>query len=459
MTNPMSCDTARDLFFELRHGRIEKPQHDAFDDHIADCTSCREYVEKLDSMLDEAMLWEPADAVAIDKNNLFDSIVTGIDNEKNGVVVDEISPVSDNGPGQQDPNEPLDYSGHKARRAVPWMRVFLAAAALIVATMSWPLLIVEFMSGESDALFKELAATDGDIYQENGGLDLDLPFELSKAPLFADSTSVSDSVRVLPGDNARWAMEADGKGWEVVAHSGQVLVEFLPRDGETLNFRYPGGQGSVVGTVFYLDADTSEVGVVEGEVNVESDDGKSATLHSRNAWRGEEIHEIGQEQWETLTASINPETHRQKLAELREKLALDQKEESEEESAEKPAEQAEAPVQPAAAQTKPAHERVPGPAGLRLNAEKALRQRDFQNAARQYEALLEVLPADDRSAGSVRLDLARLYHRHLQDPGKTADHLRYFIQTWPDDTVTPQAIAELCRLVDEPDQEPHCRRR
>lgn len=100
----------------------------------------------------------------------------------------------------------------------------------------------------------------------------------------------------------------------------------------------------------------------------------------------------------------------------------------------------------------------PGPLRLRMMAEKALRERDFARAAHHYEELLEILPPRDRAAGLIRFDLARIYRRHLHSPEQSLAHLRYIIHTRPDDTITPQAIIELCRLKEDPGEEPLCRR-
>ena len=101
--------------------------------------------------------------------------------------------------------------------------------------------------------------------------------------------------------------------------------------------------------------------------------------------------------------------------------------------------------------------RAPGPATLRLEAEEAMRRRNFSGAAGHYEDLLRLLGPRDRAAATVRLDLALLYYRQLGDERRAIEHLTYFADTWPDDMAAPIAISELCRLLGESRaQSDHC---
>ena len=262
----MGCGDVRELYFELRHGNVDGPTQGELEAHLLRCAACQEHVEKLDTMLDEALLWQP-EAEPLDREALFAGILGELDEEQAPLVVLAPSP-----------------RGERRGRMLPWLRITLAAAALVVATMSWPKVILEFVSGESDTIFKELGA-------------------------------VAD-----------------------------VSSEVEP-------------EGFVAGA--------------ESEV----------------------VEAIGER---------------------------------------------------------------PGPLSLRLNAERALREGSFQEAAGYYEELLGVLPAGDRAGGSIRLNLARIYQVHLQDGARAAEHLRVFAATWPDDPVTPQALAEICLLAPSVEDR-HCR--
>lgn len=274
-----SCDEVRELYFELRHGNVDGATQEGLERHLVGCALCQEHVDKLDGMLDEAILWQPAAAVP-DKDRLFEGILGQIDGADKPQRADEEVQSSEEA-------EDIVVSlpprrGERRRQMLPWLRIALAAAALVVATMSWPKVIVEFVSGESDTIFKELGAAAEERLEEG------------------------------------------------------FVEELRPAYGEE--------------------------SVVER----------------------------------------------------------------------------------------------PGPLALRLNAERALRDGEFSAAAGYYEELLGVLSERDRNGGSIRLNLARIYHVHLEDGERAAEHLRIFAATWPEDPVTPQALAEICQLAPSED-DGHCR--
>ena len=84
---------------------------------------------------------------------------------------------------------------------------------------------------------------------------------------------------------------------------------------------------------------------------------------------------------------------------------------------------------------------------LRKQAQKALRERDYQRAAKSYERLLERLPRGHNERASIRLELARLYMRYLGQRERAIDHLREFVEQHPLDVAAPSARRQLCQLL------------
>jgi outer membrane protein assembly factor BamD (BamD/ComL family) len=86
---------------------------------------------------------------------------------------------------------------------------------------------------------------------------------------------------------------------------------------------------------------------------------------------------------------------------------------------------------------------------LRGRAQDALARGDFERASELMEELLGQIPASDPVAGTVRLDLSRIYLKNLKKPQRAAHHLRQFVKSRPADAATPLAKEELCRIVSE----------
>lgn len=432
MTAPIDCTYAQELLFELRHGQIEAQTQTLFEHHLNECSTCRDLGEKLDSMLDEAMLWEPAGA-GFDRDALFESILDRLDDGGEQTKTTAVSEI---------------IVADQAQAPLPIFRAALTSAALILATLAL-FHLAKSSDLEPDPPPIITAATETTapkVQSDDTALASD-----DEALYFEEVFAISEALRVLPAPQARWSVVATDEGWEMMITKGQILVEFLPRhDQETLSFKLPGAQGQVVGTVFFLDAQTQEVGVVTGEVLVSGDDQNERSVNARQLWHQGQVYPIDDERWSAAVAVVDPDEHQRRLALLREIRPNT--------SAEEPVAKPQPRPKPATPQKSTAPVPKPGPVRLRMDAEKALRDREFAAAARYYEELLQILPPKDRAAGSIRLDLARIYHRHLHDSTKTLTHLRYFIETWPDDAITPQAIAELCRLEDDPSTEPLCRR-
>lgn len=459
----MECSTIRDLLFELRQGRVDESLRREFASHLRECKACREYCDKLDRMLDEALIWMPAEEPGINRERIYRGVLGELKGDQSGndkratVVLGDVapkkgSPLRDVSSAREEESGPFaeDWQwDQEATAAVSKKWIFAVAVAAMVALISWPMATFLFDSSVPDTTVQEgLAISDG-------------PSEESSR--FAEALRVSESVRIHPEEGAQWSLDAARDGWDLRIHSGEVIVEFLPKNEERLRFSFPGGRGEVIGTVFYVDGDHGEVGVLVGGVQVESLQGATVLVEEDQAWREGESVALDLTRRERVGRVVDPDEHRRQVEELRkarqqEELELASQSDQRAEVRPVVATNSRGSV-PRAATNQPVEATRPGPARLRLEAEKALRDRDFAQAAEHYEELLKILPPRDRSAGSVRLDLARIYHRNLGDRERTAEHLRFFIETWPDDSITPQALAELCRIAEEPMKEAHCRRR
>ncbi|TVQ95278.1 MAG: hypothetical protein EA398_18120, partial [Deltaproteobacteria bacterium] len=78
---------------------------------------------------------------------------------------------------------------------------------------------------------------------------------------------------------------------------------------------------------------------------------------------------------------------------------------------------------------------------------------DHVAAARAYEAWLAHAPRD----GTARLDVARLWLNHLDDPRRGVRHLERFLNDHPDDNAAPAIRRELCAVAEGHGiPSPHC---
>ncbi len=264
----MDCDHVRELYFELRHGRIDGPTQTEMEEHLLGCVGCRDHLDKLDGMLDEAILWRPSDQ-PLNRDRLFESILQEV-GEKSGSVI----PLVDRSSERRPMEEP-----RRSRRAVPWVRVVLAAAALIVATLSWPKVILEFVSGDSDSIFKELGAEDTPFlpWEPTHESETTLPEK------FVGAAQIGDALRVFPGPQARWEVTADTP-WSVELHSGQLLIELGPIP-EELEISFPGGKARTSEAVVLVE-DTGRITALEGSLYITVDGETSRPLLPGEHWQG-----------------------------------------------------------------------------------------------------------------------------------------------------------------------------
>ncbi|RAL20926.1 hypothetical protein DL240_14725 [Lujinxingia litoralis] len=462
MSSAPTCHHVRIDAFDLRRGELDDARQAALSAHLEHCSGCRDYVERMVDMLDEAVIWDPADPLVFDADALFDRISTSLDAPEapHPARPDDARLGS---PGETWPALPPrrprpahddahDLPLREGRRGSA-AHLVAALAAALVAFLAWPLILSSWTqdSSETPPSLASRALTED---APAPGLDA------SSAP-----TLELDALRLFASDDARWGISVIEGGWEIDARQGTLVLEFLPTADENLNVRFPGAEATVVGTAFYVDADQRELGVIAGEVAVRGDQSPEQPVLGGSAWQQGRQRPIPSERWEAVTLHVDPQSHRARQALAREAARA----RDEASQAEEPATHAQTPEEPPASAPHPAtaarttgpaargQARRPGPATLRLDAEEAMRRRDFQGAARSYERLLNELAPNARAAATIRLDLALLYYRQLGDKAQAIHHLSTFADTWPDDLAAPFAISELCRLLgDQRAKSPHC---
>ena len=491
MSSSELCKKIQIDAFDLRRGELSGSDLATLDAHVEHCAGCRDYVERLGDMLDEATIWDPADPVPFDADALFSRIEMTLDSPDPGVTRGDDARLGSPGeswpaapPAGERPAHRLTPTGRigpppsgasskatssendtPARRSASAAHLIIALAAALVAFLAWPLIFSGWIDAPDspdapDSATEGVASADGDARSTdalartkiNPGTPSETATTTERAP-----TLELDALRLFASDDARWGISVLENGWEIEARQGTLVLEFLPTEDQTLQVRFPGGEATVVGTAFYVDADQSELGVITGEVVVREEEGsKDEAVLGGSAWAQGTQRPIPPTRWESVTTHVDPESHRARQALARE-AALARA------SARPPVDDPVADPGAASARStgaapaRQAKTRAPGPAILRLEAEEAMRRRNFSEAADRYEDLLEVLGPRDRAAATVRLDLALLYYRQLGDERRAINHLTYFANTWPDDMAAPIAINELCRLLgDRRAQSPHC---
>ncbi|TXD35209.1 zf-HC2 domain-containing protein [Lujinxingia vulgaris] len=488
MSSSELCKKIRIDAFDLRRGELSGSDLATLDAHVEHCASCRDYVERLGDMLDEATIWDPADPVPFDADALFSRIEDTLDAPHPGVTRGDDARLGSPGeswpaapPTGERPAHRLTPTGRigpppsgafstatssdddtPARRSASAAHLIIALAAALVAFLAWPLIFsgwVDEPHSPSDGV--ATTADDAPTASDNAAtLAGGRPAPAAAEDAESAPTLELDALRLFASDDARWGISVLEQGWEIEARQGTLVLEFLPTENQTLQVRFPGAEATVVGTAFYVDADQSELGVITGEVVVREEGGEEEPVLGGSAWAEGRQRPIPPTRWASVTTHVDPESHRARQALAKEAArARASAQPTSDDLADDQAASAPNIRQASPRQTSPENStaRAPGPATLRLEAEEAMRRRNFAKAAAHYEDLLEVLGSRDRAAATVRLDLALLYYRQLNDEHRAIDHLTYFANTWPDDMAAPIAINELCRLLgDRRAQSPHC---
>ena len=295
------------------------------------------------------------------------------------------------------------------------------------------------------------------------GIDSSSPLLATKTPSseppslsFGDLHAAEESheaIELFESDGARWNIEESALHTTLVLEKGTLLVEFVPsRQGERLRVVTGRTSVDVLGTVFYVSASSSEepdaaqtprVGVLTGKVRVERQTSERSSTHVMLT-DGEEILSGSTEPRPIARASLDSghdlvdiQAHHAALARRRASHIASLHEAK-----------AEAKSTSAPSSTPPAAEKPKRVTNeeIRHLADQAQRDRNWGRAAKEFERLLSRIPSSDSSQrASVRMELHRIYSKHLRNEERTLHHLRAFIHEHPHDIATPRFTRALCR--------------
>ena len=355
------------------------------------------------------------------------------------------------------------------RRQAP---VFFAVAAVVLLTFG----LVYLLQAPP-----EQAPQQPVVVADNADTTPAPPAVPAPANRFADLTTTAqgtDDIRVYALPGAEWEL-TEGAENRLDLRQGAIFVEYIRQADESLTVHTNTFDVRVVGTVFYVSAESaeSEVGVLTGTVEVAMAEQETG------------IRVQGGEQFdtETGTTTLHPETLEQLMqrvdpAEHEVRLqqataALQNTEVPNDPALQRPVDQISAlpapgvernlpreSARPSGAPEEDAASIRPEPpvaveepdasprtttADLLAAGRSAERNGEWRVAAESYEQALRVMPRGAHDAATVRLDLARIYLRRLQSPESGMQQLRTFLQTWPQDPAAPSVREELCRLAAE----------
>lgn len=425
------CADVRKYAFDHRRGDLQEMELRKFEKHLSACEACQAYYARLDGLLDAALLREvPAQSA---RDEIFANIVQRVqpgesaqsDADVKDALFDKIAaeiarpPVAAEALALAEPEYEEDDAANdnRTRRA---SRIFAVAA--LAAGVAIGFAVRALVVNEVAPPHREVA----EVAQQAPAPTTQPPeppallAELWPQPAPAGI----DNVHVFGTNDASWTLKAQGAGRTMALDAGTVLVEFVPQRRSTLNVVGHGFTVEVTGTIFYVSANPTTVGVVEGSVTVHGGE-KSVRLTAGDAWTPEAGKHVAPPAMRAdAERVINIDEHVDALA----RAALDRV--------------VEEPPRPALSK-----EVVQTPREqLRAAAEDALRAGRYAIAAQFYERMVAELPATLPENASLRLDLARIYIRHLGQEERAISHLRRFVGDRPDDPLTPTARDELCRI-------------
>lgn len=447
------CREVRKFAFDYRRGELQPAELRKIEEHVEQCEACHGYLNKLEGMLDAAAihdytpktdrddLFERIVAEArsdeperLDRDQLFDRITAEIDKP-------ELRPkVSDEALQLAEPAETVETDRDeepRTRRPIAlYVVAALAAGILIGVSLSflYPLDPEPTVAPAEIALKSEEDAGD----KPTPTVQVVALDTLTLQPTPAEF----DDVRVFGEAEASWEIRTQGKRRKLTLDEGTVLVEFVPKKQRELEFVAEKFTVRVTGTVFYASAEKGIVGVVTGSVEVDTRDGETVELSDGQEWvLGQGLRDAPEVVRPQAERHVEIAAHQAALERARAETKDD------------PPPTVEAPRPPMTREVK----QTPR-AALRESADQALRDSRYDVAAQYYERMVEELSAADPANASLRLDLARIYIRHLGQQRRALVHLRRFVNDRPNDSLTPAARTELCRIADEVGaNEPECR--
>ncbi len=427
----LTCDNVRSYAFLIRHERLDPVVASEVAEHCSGCVECSAYVGRLDDVLSVAAEMPASVVPKVDADALFGRIMGAIEGGSAEYTPDASagSSVSPNGDTELDDGGVSERSdtvaatlpaGTSSRtdgdggagdrgRGVRFGGLMLAAAMLV-------------------ALFAGLFAS-GILERAPGEAAVLQPL----AGLAWESPAAEESATIVPAEGAVWERVTGG----VRLESGSLVIEYLGVDGRSFVVTTPHREIAVTGTVLFVSVgEATEAGVVVGSIEVRDSDDRQRTLRDGQMIGGHGVVDVPAETAGVIAAVVDVAGHNARLERRREEART----------------RAEAEARAAEAARLAAERRAAAPARVSEREEVRTSRRERGYAAmrageyREAATLLERALRSGEGGASLRLDLARIYLRHLGRTEAAVRHLEAFVRSAPNDPASGAVRAQLCGL-------------
>lgn len=452
MTDQLFVFTCRDVrkhAFDFRRGELHTAEQRKMEDHLGRCENCRAYLTRIEGMLDAGATEDFTPVV--DRDALFERIVAEVQpGERRAApdpdavfarVVAEVDPAPPVAPNILAFDRPApaaaesDDEAPTPKRPGVALYVSLALAAGILIGLGAGL----FFPREPAVPPTEMAQQDEPDPSQGPPAPAapSHPIQFAELAVQPPPGDVED-VRIYGAATADWTIRTQGARRKLDLDEGALLVEFVPRRDHTLEVVADRFSVMVTGTIFYVSADDGLVGVVTGSVEVHTSAGERIALSDGEEWvAGTGVRPAPPAVREGVALHVDVTRHAEQLAVARAQAAPVPSERGRDK-------QVDAPRPPMSEEVV----RTPRQE-LRAAADRALRAERYDVAAQYYERMVEEFSAADPANASLRLDLARIYVRHLRRERRALVHLQRFVEDRPQDPLTPAARIELCRIAEK----------
>ena len=483
---PHSCAAIRQMAYSYRRDELAEVDRALFEETIIACPACGRFASRLMEMLDEAPRLEAEQALgrALDApyaESLFEGILAGIassssqpDEHLTAYVPNRPSELDESSDAferltmhlkevydeEEEQDEAFESALRRRARRRRVIGLFAAAAALLAclgaAALSWE------QSVPTTRPLQQQEVAERELTPQARRLAESEAFEA----LIEQHTS-HEAIKVFANPEASWRIDGESPDYTLKLDRGTVLVEFLPTERESLRVLSGETSVEVVGTVFYVTAPPSlqgaktppagaaRVGVLTGKVHVDRDveEQHEAIIELVD---GEQLDEeaarspIDETISKRARALIDLDAHRAMLVQRRERATEEQTPlAAPERSIEGEDASLSAKREPLKASAKTGREKTARSVirARREALDSAMRERDYERAAGELEALLELAPGSSVEHATYRLELARISMRYIGDRAGAMKHLKLFIAEHPQDVAAPSARRQLCRLL------------